>query len=220
MKLIYREEFSSLLGPFEINILSTDSNAKAAATNLNATDIFQFESRSYEIKILKQSLERTLGHSATVANRVAWCIFFKKSRPEYEKLRIRFELNSDDPQISPGSNSGEDLDAMWYDDSKFQVHVGTEDGEVQMERAKVEDWLPARYAKYLNWTLEQKKIHIGSFTEYTKTGFLTRVPNLKLGEEAYFHFILAEKAYKEHDNDTWLAVDVSKEQLLAGYPNI
>ena len=217
MKSIFREEFPTALGTFEICILSNDSEAKASGGALAKNDVINLASRSYQITIVKRLLDLNLGNNSSVLNRTAWCFFFQKSESNYEKLKIRFELNSHGQKISQGPSSGQYLDAMSYDDSKYQIHLGTEDGEVQMERAKATDWLPFRYSKYLNFDTQRRNIYIGSFTEYTKTGFLTRVPNLRPGEKAYFHFILAGKHYDEKNVDTWLAVDMSKKQLLRDY---
>ena len=217
---IFREEFPTALGTFEISILSTDSNAKASDAASVNKDVINVTSRSYQITIFRQLLDLNLGNNSSVLNRVAWCIFFQKSHSNYEKLKIRLELNSHDQEITQGPSSGQYLDAISYNDSKYQIHLGTEDGEVLMERAKARDWLPFRYSKYLNFDTQTRNIHIGSFTEYRERGFLTRVPNLRPGEKAYFHFILAGKHYDEDNVDAWLAVDMSKKQLLRDYTNI
>jgi len=218
MTLIYNERYQSSLGQFHIEI-NTDRNCK----NINFAekeDLRDLFSESYFIRIAKFYLDTHLYNGAQIKARVAWCFFFQKIRPLREKMSIRFELRPTQ-LLAQGPDSGQFLDSMSYTNPEYQIHLGTEDGEKFKQRSNENDWLPRRYAKFLDYELPPKKINIGSFTQYTKNGFITILPRLRKAEQAYFHFVLAENINHDDGNiDTNLAVDVSKEWLLENRTHI
>lgn len=220
MKPIFKDTYLTKLGCCELDILSNDLESKSAISISEESNKVNFVTKSYAIEVSKQSLNLELVNGARLSERIAWCFYLQKTTNQPERLKIRFELKATAVMQTCGPDSGQHLDAMEYSDLHYQIHIGTEDGEAQMTRAPKSDWLPKRYAKYYYDHSPQNRRNFYSFTAYTKNGFLIRVPNLRVKEQAYFHFILAGKIYEAHNADTWLAVDVSKEELLTKYPNI
>lgn len=112
--------------------------------------------------------------------------------------------------------SGENLDAIEIENTKYIGHIGTEDSEALRYRAKVNKYLPARFGDKLGFSASRDY----SFTEYIDFGFKTYIPELKKGENIYFHFISAinEKKISKNNIDmtgmsTWCAVDQNIEKF-------
>jgi len=104
-------------------------------------------------------------------------------------------------------SSGEALDALQFTlNSNYDLHIGTEDAESFMWRAKNENFMPKRFFKLL-----KNKYHNYAdkhFTEYCKNGFQTKFPKLMKGELVKFHFLIYESnIVTENDVRTWLAVE-------------
>lgn len=220
MNKIFIENFKTALGNFEIKILSSLKNMDKIEIGTLSSEVNHIKTDSYHITIAKQNLNLRLSNDSYVATRIAWCFYIVKYNSKHEKLQIRFELNSNDPNLKCGQNSGEALDSIEYNNNLHQIHLGTEDYVLQWQRSINSDWLPSRYSKFLNFETKNRAFKIGSFTKYLQYGFLTKIPYLRMRERAYFHFILAEKPYEDHNVDTWLAVDISKKELLVNYPNL
>ena len=113
-------------------------------------------------------------------------------------------------------DSGENLDALWIENTTHFVSIGTEDGEVLNYRAIKNDYMPTRFVDKLGYKSEQF-----SFTNYLNTGFETLVPELYEHEKIYFQYLVAvnprnkSKDYpNEDDISTNFAVDIPKRTLI------
>ncbi|TRX32585.1 hypothetical protein [Flavobacterium restrictum] len=104
-----------------------------------------------------------------------------------------------------GIDCGEHLDAILAENNEWNLHIGTEDGEVLNWRAENENWFPARLKNNLN--LEN------SITEMKENGFITKIPILDKNEKIHIQFLTAYDRKDEQKVNTWLAVDETKQNL-------
>lgn len=143
---------------------------------------------------------------------IGWRWFIQKTNDTEENLTIYSRLIDPQPEASFASDTGEHLDAIEIENKTYQLHIGTEDGEMLQNRAEQNDWMPNRF---------KSEVSIyKSFTEYIDFGFKTRVPKLITGEKIYFHFLVATNLIKrsiqhpdERDVSTWYAVEQTKKFL-------
>ncbi len=141
-----------------------------------------------------------------------WRWFIEKTNNQKEKLTIFCKLINPSADTEFGGNPGEHLEAIEIENKIYQLHIGTEDGEIMQYRAEVNEWMPERFKGEIGF--------YKSFTVYVDFGFKTNIPNLIEGEKIYFHFITATnsiKPSKDHPNErdisTWFAVDHTKKWL-------
>jgi len=221
-KKIYIENIETPIGEFELCIVSSvNGNHKSEVKIISEKEQTIF-SLSYKINLRSENLNLSLYNGSDVSTRKVWCFYFERYSRAFEKLEIIFTFISSTKNLKYGINGGEDLDALEYYNGKYQVHIGTEDDVLQKKRSINSDWLPPRYSKYLGYYDTTRKFKLGSFTQYQKSrlGFIIKIPRIRNQEKAYFHFILAAKECDDENSDTWLAVDISKKDLLSGYPNL
>jgi hypothetical protein len=78
-----------------------------------------------------------------------WIVRITKTAATKELLAVSCVLTKLSDEVKGYSDSGEHLDAVWIEDQKHVVSIGTEDGEMLKYRAERSDWMPARFAAQL-----------------------------------------------------------------------
>lgn len=109
-----------------------------------------------------------------------------------------------------GPSWGQYLDAQTWDDKRVEVSLGTEDDDALFERSQRRDWLPQRYA-------QQSRDHeYLMLNRYFETGFATDFGAAEAGEKFAVYYAVAWADVLEDSIATWLAVDTSAKNILAG----
>ncbi|WP_375416610.1 hypothetical protein [uncultured Hymenobacter sp.] len=148
-----------------------------------------------------------------VESATAWLFYITKHNANEEQLAISMTLIDKDSTVQRSQATGQNLIAIEFENSIRQMHLGTEDEESMAYRASIQDYMPERFkSPLLNFEIE--------VTSITTCGLVTQIPKLKMGEQFYFHYIMAENPYHqsvdypdESDQSTWFAVEQSKKQL-------
>ncbi|KGP78172.1 MULTISPECIES: hypothetical protein [unclassified Paenibacillus] len=108
-----------------------------------------------------------------------------------------------------GSNTGEDLEAIEYENEKYRLHLGTQDGPLLMARRNQGDRIPKSLA--LNSDFEKYGFIINS-----DKGIEVPMTRIQSHETCQVHFLTAWNRKIEEDVSTWLAVDLPSKQILEG----
>ncbi|WP_460675875.1 hypothetical protein [Hymenobacter coalescens] len=148
-----------------------------------------------------------------VSGVTAWAFYVQKLNAVPEQLTCSLGLVAPTPAVETGADTGQWLTAIELANDTHQVHIGALDEDWFASRAEADLWIPQRLASAL-----------GSYqliiTTIEETGLRTQVPQLREGEQFYFHYILAESPRHksteypdEWDISTWYAVEQSREQL-------
>ena len=213
MTSILSENFETQLGTVRTWIETDSYSLFLPCNNKIITKEHEIIIQAFEL----DSIE--LPEGMNYENSKGWMWFIKKINKQTEQLTIFCKLVNPKSDTTYGANSGEYLDAIEIEDKTYQLHIGTEDGEVLQYRAKKSDWMPKRFENELDFDK--------SFTEYIDFGFKTTIPKLEEGEKIYFHFLVAtnpirqsKKYPDELDVSTWYAVDQSKKFLDNKLENI
>ncbi|WP_342426677.1 hypothetical protein [Paenibacillus sp. FSL L8-0158] len=108
-----------------------------------------------------------------------------------------------------GSNTGEDLEAVEYENQVYRLHLGTQDGDMLMARRNQGDMIP-------------KSLCLKS--DFEKYGFILssdkgiKIPMTLIdsNEICQVHFLVAWSKNIKEDVSTWLAVDQFSNEILKG----
>lgn len=148
-----------------------------------------------------------------VESAMAWLFYIRKRNAGDEQLSFSIELQTTDRTVQCGPDTGESLVAVEFENGIRQMHIGTEDERAMAGRASISDYMPAR----LEPLLSKYETEI---TAITSRGLTTPIPALEMGEQFYFHYIVAENPYTKSvdypfqpDCSTWFAVEQSKKHL-------
>jgi hypothetical protein len=204
MRTILKDTFETNLGEIELSIKSE------YAIQYSIKDSLKVETENYkiEVKVIDLNGMEFLEHMK-IENSKGWRIYIEKKSKKSEKLNILCKLINSNTETTWDYNSGENLDAVEIENRKELLHIGTEDGEVMKYRAENNDWFPIRLKNEIS--LEKP------ITKYIDFGFESIIPNLKINEKMYLHFLVATRRKTEkNDNEnisTWIAVDNSKKEL-------
>lgn len=108
-----------------------------------------------------------------------------------------------------GPNSGEHLEANEYENEKYRLHIGTQDGPLLMARRNQGDRIPKSLS--LDSDFEQHGFIVDS-----DKGIEIPMTRIESQEICQVHFVTAWNRKIEDDVSTWLAVDLSSKQILDG----
>jgi hypothetical protein len=213
------KKFKTNLGEISLNSFS---NEKA---EIEITDFgYTYKSESYEIKIIefneiKDWLKDASG--VKIEKSIGFIFQIIKLNNKKENLKFKCILENNDSKATSEPDTGEHLLAIWIDDNKNVVSIGTEDGEAMKYRAEENDWIPNRFKSELGIIKVWGKYKEKSFTEIIDFGLETEIPYLKKGEKFYFHYLIATNELKksidypdEFDISTNFAVDFPKRTLI------
>jgi hypothetical protein len=206
---LYKENFKSGLGLFELRIDSTGQLLSVESMKL-ATLI---RSTGYDIVIKRVAAPTSwLPANMSVEITEAWLFYITKRNVVQEKLTICFGLPDKKPPIQTGPDTGQWLTAVEFEDSLRQVHIGSLDEEWFAWYGKAA-WTPQRLVPVL-------RSDALSITVIEEKGLRTSLPELLINERFYLHYILAESPRRkseeypdEWDVSTWYAVDQTQTLL-------
>lgn len=108
-----------------------------------------------------------------------------------------------------GSDTGEHLVAVVYENLEYRLHLGTEDGPMLMARRYHGDMIPQ--SLNLESDLEQYGFILSS-----DQGIEVPMTEIEPHETCQIHFVTAWTRNMEGDVSTWLAVDQPAEKILQG----
>ncbi|CAM3412760.1 hypothetical protein FTE24_020660 [Saccharibacillus sp. WB 17] len=106
-----------------------------------------------------------------------------------------------------GSDTGEHLEAVVYENPEYRLHLGTQDGHMLMIRKHRGDRIP----QSLN--LESDFEQHGLITS-SEQGIEVPMTEIEPHETCQIHFVAAWTRNMEEDNSTWLAVDQPAANIL------
>jgi hypothetical protein len=205
---LYKEAITSGLGVFELRIDATSEllNRKTEGA------LVVVQSAGHRITIKKVMAPTAwLPTGMRVDSARAWLVYITKHTELAEQLRIEFTLPAMPFTVQAGTDTGQWLTAIEFEDGIRQVHIGTLDEEWFSGTDKAA-WMPKRLVPMLNSGV--------IITEIQENGLVTTVPELLVQEQFYLHYILAESArqksaeYPEDwDVSTWYAVEQSRKSL-------
>jgi hypothetical protein len=142
----------------------------------------------------------------------AWLFYITKSNAVEEQLTVSFKLVHKMSSINSGTDTGQWLSAIEFEDGIRQLHIGTQDEEWFSWYGK-QHWMPGRFVQ----ALAKQELLITAIEE---DGLKTKVPALLTGEQFYIHYILAESPRRKSaqypddwDVSTWYAVEQSQQSL-------
>jgi hypothetical protein len=165
-----------------------------------------FKLTDYQIELIEFKVRLPLHNGGTVTDSNGWIWRIIKLQNTSEKIQIDCKLIEPISNISYDTAAGEHLDAIEASNNDWILHIGTEDGEILNSRAKIDDWFPNRLNNLVNF--------YQSITVMSKNGFVTKIPDLRVGERLHIQYICAYDKNSNRDNvNTWLAVDVLKRNL-------
>lgn len=205
MNQLIKRVFETKIGMVECELLS------------NYTTIAVIGKEQYENGIALKY--QTIGHQIEVIEFKArthelvkdskgWIFRITKNRAEKEQLKIKCALKhtSKDVEFSPAS--GAYLDAIEGYNQEWQLHIGTEDEDMILSRARQNDWFPKR--------LEGKLTNFyRTFTTYLKenNGLQTSIPILENNEKIHIQYLSAIDDRNDENINCWNAVDENKSVL-------
>ena len=205
---IFKEIYQSQLGPLELLINS--SNQLFAEENKKGVLV----TADYEVVIKKIApYFDWLPAGMQVESAQAWLFYLSKRNAGSERLSFSIALQATNTVVQCGAATGQNLIAVEFENGTCQMHIGTEDEDAMAYRASISDHMPARFETLLSkYEME--------VTTITACGLFTQIPVLVMGEQFYFHYIVAENPClqstdypNEADASTWFAVEQSKMQL-------
>lgn len=164
-----------------------------------------FNTIGYKIELISFKINVPLYNGDTLTDSMGWIFRIEKVANIDDKIEIYCLLENNSDNIIFGASTGEHLDAIEANNSDWTLHIGTEDGEIMNSRAYNDDWFPLR--------LKNNVDVYQSITEIMKNGFVTKIPELNLGEKIHIHYLCAYDKKHEEKINTWLAVDETKRNL-------
>lgn len=200
--------YLSHLGRFDLRLHST--NRLFAIVNGGA----EVRTAGHTIIIRQMPFPQEWLSSDEVEAATAWLFYVSKHNTSEEQLTFSVELQPETDLIGEAS-TGQWLFAAEFENGTRQLHIGTEDEEAMAQRAYAEDGMPSRLIPLLN----SSETALSTLSSDNR-GVRTQIPQLQVGEQFYFHYILAENPYREAadypgemDIATWAAVNQPKHRL-------
>ncbi|MCA8829026.1 hypothetical protein [Hymenobacter pini] len=200
--------YLSCLGQFDLRLNSTstpDIVGKGEAE-------FKTAGHTVLVRYMQFTHEWLFFHKVEAA--AAWLFYTTKHDLIEERVTFNLQLE-EKTDLTAEASTGEWLFAAEFESGVRQLHIGTEDEEAMAQRAVAKDWMPPRLLPLLtdhNTAL--------STLSPDNMGICTVVPQLNVGEQFYFHYVLAENPSRESidypgeiDIATWFAVNQSKHRL-------
>ncbi|MCP1183709.1 hypothetical protein [Paenibacillus sp. 1781tsa1] len=167
---------------------------------------YQYESFDCELVICKPKLD----FASQQAVEECWGAVFRiKPNINYSISTCRFSAfwqegyNWEDY----GSNTGEDLEAIEYENENYRLHLGTQDAPLLIARRDQGDMIPKSLC--LNTDFEKYGFIISS-----DKGIEVPMTPIDAEETCQIHFVIAWNRNIEEDVSTWLAVDLTSKQIL------
>jgi hypothetical protein len=164
-----------------------------------------FHSKGHKIELISFKISVPLYNGGNLTDSMGWIFRIEKVADINDKIETYCLLENNSNDIIFGTATGEHLDAVEAHNSEWILHIGTENGEIMNSRAGNEDWFPLRLKSTIDF--------YQSITEIKQNGFLTKIPELDLGEKIHIQYLCAYDKKDEEKVNTWLAVDETKRNL-------
>ncbi|GAB3494286.1 hypothetical protein GCM10027341_10280 [Spirosoma knui] len=164
-----------------------------------------FNSLAYRIEVVTFKIRQPLYNGETVSDSNGWLLRIEKIADGAEEIESFCELEVKNGDVDFDTATGESLDAIEAFNKDWILHIGTEDGEILRSRAELDDWFPPRLRDKVDFSV--------SITQMKRNGFITHLPDLKVGEKISIHYLTAYDIRNESKVNTWLAVEESKRAL-------
>jgi hypothetical protein len=164
-----------------------------------------FYSKGHKIELISFKISVPLYNGDHLTDSMGWIFRIEKVADINDKIETYCLLENNSNDIIFGTATGEHLDAVEAYNSEWTLHIGTEDGEIMNSKAGNEDWFPLRLKDTIDF--------YQSITEVKQNGFITKIPELDLGEKIHIQYLSAYDKKDEEKINTWLAVDETKRNL-------
>ena len=204
MNQIVQKVFKTEIGEVNCELLSDKLSCESIGTNKyenGESEVFNTVGHQIELIEFKSKSHQFVKDSK------CWIFRTTKKNNSNEKLIIKCEIVNHRKDVEFDTASGEHLDAIEGYNKEWQLHIGTEDGEVMNSRAEVNDWFPERLKGKVNFD--------ESITTYLKgnSGLQTKIPDLNKDEKIHIQYLSAIDTNKKESIKCWTAVDELKKNL-------
>ena len=204
MNQLVQKKFKTEIGVVNCRLLSDKLRFESIGTNKyengeseifntvgHRIELIEFESKTHQL----------------VKDSKCWIFRITKTNNSNELLKIKCEIINHKTDVEFDTASGEHLDAIEGYNKEWQMHIGTEDGEIMNTRAEVDDWFPERLINEVNFH--------ESITTYLKghNGLETQIPKLNMDEKIHIQYLSAIDENNEESINCWTAVDDLKRNL-------
>lgn len=200
-----KREFKTPLGVVQCGLICNgiDGSIETKKYKNGSSEIFNTD--GHKIEIVSFKIRVPLYNGDTLTDSFGWIFRIEKTADIDEKVETYCLLDNIKNEIAFNTATGEHLDAIQADSKEWTLHIGTEDGEILNSRAENNDWFPQR--------IKNKVDFYQTITEMKQNGFVTKIPNLIIGENIHIQYLTAYDKKDEQKTNTWLAVDEFKRNL-------
>ena len=199
------QQFGTPLGIVRCGLTNSGVNSLVETKEYKNGQSKIFKTIGYKIEIFSFKIKLPLYNGENVTESCGWIFRIEKISNTDEIIEAYCMLTNYTENVEFNSATGEHLDAIQADNSKWTLHIGTEDGEVLNSRAENDDWFPSRLKNSVDF--------YQSITEMKKNGFVTKIPLLNRDEKIHIQYLIAYDRKDEYKVNTWIAVDESKRNL-------
>jgi len=200
------KKFETPIGEVECKLETSTDNCELIATNNYENGTSEtFKIGGYKIELVEFKIRQPLYNGETILDSQGWIWRIDKIEDSNIKLNLSCQLINYPNDIEFDTAHGEHLCAIEAYNENWNLHIGTEDGEIMNERAERNDRFPTRLQELVNF--------YESISQTKKNSIETIVPNLEVNESLHIHYLTAYDKPKIDSANTWFAVDEFKRKL-------
>lgn len=206
----YISTYKSVLGEIDLTVTSKKYRFEMSKVIMGRVNEIILKYKHGTIKISEFKLPTLINRDDKIGNSIGWSILIESSDNNIDDFLFECRFKE---ELKGCMSTGENLDGLQFTIyNTYDLHIGTEDADSVMWRAKLENFMPKRFFVLLK--NKDFDYAIKHFTDYCDNGFQTRFPKLLKNESIKFHYLIAEKEiFSENDVSTWLAVEKSIEEV-------
>ncbi len=180
--------------------LNCDSFDKAVETRIYKNGHSEiYKTTGHKVELISFKIKQPLQNGESVTDSYGWIFRIEKVSNTHETIETYCTIDKNKINIEFDTASGEHLDAISVENQEWILHIGTEDGEILNSKAANDNWFPTR--------LQNKVDFYQSITEMKQNGFITKIPDLNIGEKMHIQYLTAYDKKDLQKVTTWLAVD-------------
>ena len=194
-----------------LGIISCDLHSNRKSIELQNSGTYEngtferFKTSAHDIELIEFKVKQPFHNGETIKDSKCWIWRIEKIKEISENLELKVTITDFPKNSEFDFASGENLDAFAIENSKWKLHIGTEDGFILNRRAENDDWFPKRLMK--------TKKDWQEITELNVSSIRTKVPELKVGEKIHLQYLTAFDEQNTETINTWVAVDEHKSEL-------
>ncbi len=202
--------YKSVLGEIDLTVTSKKYRFELSKVKTGKVNDIILKYKHGIIKISEFKLPTSTDRNDKIGNSIGWSILIESNDNNIDVFLFECRFNE---ELKGFMSTGENLDGLQFTiNNTYDLHIGTEDADSIMWRAKIENFMPKRFYELLK--NKDFDYAIKHFTDYCDNGFQSRFPKLLKNEILKFHYLIAEKEiFSENDVRTWLAVEKSIEEV-------